>query len=125
HRPLPAAARTFTVNHPDIIQELVRRLLDDVPTPLHRRALEVCAHLRVATEDQLAEALMISDAGDLFGWLRSLSFIESGATGIFPHDLTREVIEADLRLAQPRTLPAASRRCSSRNRSSASTWQSG
>ena len=91
----------FTVHHPDIIQELVRRLLDDVPTPLHRRALEVCAHLRITSEDQLAEALMISDASDLFGWLRSLSFIESGATGIFPHDLTREVIEADLRWRSP------------------------
>jgi hypothetical protein len=29
----------FTVRHPDVIQELVRRLLDDVPTPLHRRTL--------------------------------------------------------------------------------------
>ncbi|HKN46230.1 MAG TPA: hypothetical protein VJW23_20145, partial [Propionibacteriaceae bacterium] len=28
-------------------------------------------------------------------------FIESGATGIFPHDLTREVIEADLRWRSP------------------------
>jgi hypothetical protein len=91
----------FTVDHPDIIQELVRRLLDDVPTSLHRRALEVCAHLRVTTEDQLAEALMISGASDLFGWLRSLSFIESGTTGMFPRDLTREVIEADLRWRSP------------------------
>ena len=73
----------FTLRHPDVIQELVRRLLDDVPTPLHRRALEVCAHLRVTSEDQLADALMISDASGLFEWLRSLSFIESGATGLF------------------------------------------
>jgi hypothetical protein len=43
----------FTVHHPDVIQELVRRLLDDVPTPLHRRTLEVCAHLRVTAEDRL------------------------------------------------------------------------
>jgi hypothetical protein len=91
----------FTVRHPDVIQELVQRLLDDVPTPLHRRALEVCAHLRVTTEDRLADALMISDAGELFEWLRSLSFIESGPTGVFPHDLTRAVIEADLRWRSP------------------------
>ena len=74
----------FTVRHPDVIQALVRRLLDDVPTPLHRRALEVCAHLRVTTEDRLAEALMINDASGLFEWLRSLSFIESGPAGVFP-----------------------------------------
>jgi hypothetical protein len=91
----------FSVRHPDVIQELVRRLLDDVPTPLHRRALEVCAHLRVTTEDRLADALMISDASGLFQWLRSLSFIESGPTGVFPHDLTRDVIEADLRWRSP------------------------
>jgi len=91
----------FTVRHPDVIQALVRRLLDDVPTPLHRRALEVCAHLRVTTEDRLAEALMISDASWLFERLRSLSFIESGPTGAFPHDLTRDVIEADLRWRSP------------------------
>jgi AAA ATPase domain len=91
----------FTVHHPDVIQTLVRRLLDDVPTPLHRRALEVCAHLRVTTEDRLAEALMINDASELFEWLRSLSFIESGPTGVFPHDLTRDVIEADLRWRSP------------------------
>lgn len=94
----------FTVRHPDLIQALVRRLLDDVPTPLHRRALEVCAHLRVTTEDRLAEALMIDDASGLFEWLRSLSFIESGPTGVFPHDLTRDVIEADLRWRSPERL---------------------
>jgi hypothetical protein len=49
----------FMVQHPDVIQTLVRRLLDDVPTPLHRRALEVCAHLRTTTEDRLAKALVI------------------------------------------------------------------
>ena len=91
----------FTVRHPDVTQALVRRLLDDVPTPLHRRALEVCAHLRVTTEDRLAEALMISDARELFDWLRSLSFIETGSSGVFPHDLTRDVIEADLRWRSP------------------------
>ena len=91
----------FTVRHPDVIQALVRRLLDDVPTPLHRRALEVCAHLRVTTEDRLADALMINDARALFEWLRSLSFMESGPTGMFPHDLTRDVIEADLKWRSP------------------------
>ncbi len=91
----------FTASHPDVIQALVRRLLDDVPTPLHRRALEVCAHLRFTTEDRLADALMISDASEMFAWLRNLSFVESGPAGVFPHDLTREVIEADLKWRSP------------------------
>jgi hypothetical protein len=91
----------YTVRHPDVVQALVRRLLDDVPTPLHRRALEVCGHLRITTEDRLADALMINDASALFEWLRSLSFMESGPTGVFPHDLTRDVIEADLKWRSP------------------------
>jgi hypothetical protein len=44
---------------------------------------------------------MINDASGLFEWLRSLSFIESGPAGVFPHDLTRDVIEADLRWRSP------------------------
>ena len=63
--------------------------------------LEVCAHLRVTTEDRLAESLMITDARELFDWLRSLSFIETGPGGIFPHDLTRDVIDDDLRWRSP------------------------
>jgi hypothetical protein len=44
---------------------------------------------------------MINDASALFEWLRSLSFMESGPTGVFPHDLTRDVIEADLKWRSP------------------------
>ena len=33
----------------------------------------------------------------LFEWLRGLSFVESGADGLFPHDLARDVLDADLR----------------------------
>jgi hypothetical protein len=38
----------------------------------------------------------------LFAWLRSLSFMEAGPGGVFPHDLAREVIQADLRWRNPR-----------------------
>jgi hypothetical protein len=36
-------------------------------------------------------------AHDLFQWLRDLSFIETSETGIFPHDIVRTAISADLR----------------------------
>ena len=36
---------------------------------------------------------------ELFEWLRNLSFIESGPLGLFPHDLAREALVADLRLS--------------------------
>lgn len=36
-------------------------------------------------------------AHDLFQWLRGLSFIETGEHGIFPHDIVRTAVSADLR----------------------------
>jgi hypothetical protein len=38
---------------------------------------------------------------ELFEWLRSLSIIEAGPSGVFPHDLAREAIVADLRWRDP------------------------
>jgi hypothetical protein len=37
----------------------------------------------------------------LFSWLCDLSFMEYGPYGLFPHDLAREVIDADLRWRDP------------------------
>jgi len=36
-------------------------------------------------------------AHSLFQWLRGLSFIETGENGIFPHDIVRSAVTADLR----------------------------
>ena len=40
----------------------------------------------------------------MFSWLRGLSFMEYGDYGLFPHDLAREVIDADLRWRDPAAL---------------------
>lgn len=45
----------------------------------------------------LRAVLGVEDAHELFGWLRGLSCIEAGPRGLYPHDLAREVLEADLR----------------------------
>jgi hypothetical protein len=55
----------------------------------------------VTTEALLASALGAGDAHELFGWLRRLSFVEEGPHGLFPHDLAREVLDADLRWRNP------------------------
>jgi hypothetical protein len=86
---------------PDVVQALLQRFLDDVPTPAHRRALEVAAHLRATTEALLRDALGADDVHELFGWLRGLSFVEQRADGLAPHDLARDVIDADLRWRDP------------------------
>jgi energy-coupling factor transporter ATP-binding protein EcfA2 len=93
-----AAADPLT---PDLVGTLLRRFVEVVPSGLHRRALEVCALARVTTEALLREALGLEDAHELFAWLRELSFVESGPDGVFPHDLARDALEADLRWRDP------------------------
>jgi RecA/RadA recombinase len=103
---------------PELMRVLLERFIDQVPSPRHRAALEVCAHVRVTTEEVLAEVLgdrefaeMLgprdsaelgeSDTAELFAWLRGLSFVQQGPHGLFPHDLARDVIDADLRWRNP------------------------
>lgn len=82
---------------PDVVKALLEQLVQKVPGPAHRAALEVCALVRVTTEASLSSALKMPDVHDLFDWLRNLSFIESTPLGLFPHDLAREALVADLR----------------------------
>jgi hypothetical protein len=86
---------------PDVVRVLLERFVDQVPSARHRAALEACAHVRVTTEELLADALGGADAPVLFTWLRGLSFIEHGPHGVYPHDLAREVLDADLRWRNP------------------------
>ena len=86
---------------PDLVGDLVRGFVDVVPDERQRIVLAACAQARVTTEEILREVLgPDSDAGeahDRFAWLQDLSFIETGPDGVFPHDLARDVLDADLR----------------------------
>ena len=87
---------------PDLIKMLLERFVQKVPGPAHRAALEACTLVRVTTESLLSEMLGgTSSTQELFEWLRELSFIETSAAGIFPHDLAREALTADLRWRNP------------------------
>ena len=93
---------------PDVIKTLMERFVQQVPGPAHRAALEASALVRVTTETLLGELLAMPTSGTasegvhaLFEWLRELSFIESSVEGIFPHDLARETLAADLRWRNP------------------------
>lgn len=87
---------------PDVVKSLLEKFVQDLPTPAHRMALEACALVRLTTEALLVEMLaLLTDVHELFGWLRRLSFIESGQQGLFPHDLAREVLTTDLRWRNP------------------------
>lgn len=87
----------------DVVRALLERFVDIVPSRLHWQALAICAHARVTTEALLVEILGPAEASGLFTWLRDLPFVEEGPDGIFPHDLAREVLDADLRWRDPPT----------------------
>jgi hypothetical protein len=84
----------------EVVKTLLHRLVGHLPTPAHRRALEVCAHVEVTTEELLRSAIGDGTA-ELFEWLRGLPFIESSRYGVYPHDVVREALTQDLRWRDP------------------------
>lgn len=93
-------ATTWSPNQ-DIIETLLNQLIGSVPSPTHRFALHVCAHAYVTTQELLRVLMPGSDAAELFSWLRVQPFIESGPAGLYPHDIVRDVLDADLRWRDP------------------------
>lgn len=85
---------------PEVVRALLERMIDEVPSPQHARALEVCAYAPATTEDLLS-AVLGEAAVELFAWLRALPFIEEGPRGLFPHDVVRDVLDADLLWRNP------------------------
>lgn len=86
---------------PGVIQALLEQFVQHVPGPAHRAALETCSLVRFTTETLLRTVLEMPEVHELFTWLRGLSFVEVGTRGLFPHDLAREVLAADLRWRNP------------------------
>jgi hypothetical protein len=86
---------------PDIVQRLLDHFLLKVPSPAHKTALEICAITYVTTESLLASVMGTQNAHELFEWLKNLSFIESNKFGLYPHDLARESLAADLKWRNP------------------------
>jgi hypothetical protein len=86
---------------PDVVGRLMESFLEGVPSPRHRLALECVAHARRTTAGLLRSVFGTREGEELFSWLRGLSFMEYGPYGLFPHDLARDVIDADLRWRDP------------------------
>jgi hypothetical protein len=89
------------VLHPGLVADLIRGLVDVVPDDRQRTVLAACAQARVTTEALVREVLgpdvAAEEAHQRFSWLQELSFVEVGPDGVFPHDLARDVLDADLR----------------------------
>jgi hypothetical protein len=100
-------AAGWTPSH-EVIGTLVTRLIGDAPSPAHRYALDVCAQAHTTTESMLRTVLSNTDADRagtdidaIFAWLRDLPFMESGPHGLYPHDVVRDILDADLRWRDP------------------------
>jgi AAA ATPase domain len=81
----------------DVVQALLPRFIETVPDARHRHALETCAVARSTDEALLRDVLGDDDVHVVFAWLRNLSFVDTAPDGLYPHDLARDVLDADLR----------------------------
>ncbi|KAB8185631.1 ATP-binding protein [Microbispora catharanthi] len=85
----------------DVLTTLVERLVGDLPSTAHRRALEVVAQAYVTRESLLRAVLGDEDTATVFPWLRQLPYVEATPEGLHPHDAVRATLEADLRWRDP------------------------
>jgi hypothetical protein len=97
---------------PDVVTALLNRIVEHAPTSRHRAALQVSAHAATTTEPLLRAAVPADapEASELWEWLRDLTIMEEVQAGIFPHDVARDVVEADLRRRDPDTYADIHRR---------------
>lgn len=79
---------------PDLVTALLETLVRDAPTPAHVAGLAACAKAWLTTEELLGE--LVGDAApQVWAWLRQRPFIFCGPRGLWPHDLVREVLDAE------------------------------
>jgi hypothetical protein len=89
---------------PDLMRGLLARLVSRSPSSDHQRALGVMAVARRTSEDVLRSVLTDpAIAHTAFEWLEGLSFVDPVPDGLVPHDLVRDLLDADLRWRDPPT----------------------
>jgi hypothetical protein len=79
---------------PDLIPALLESVLRDAPTEAHVLGLATCARAWLTTEDLLRETVG-GAAPQVWAWLRRRPFVAIRPGGLTPHDLTRDVLEAE------------------------------
>ena len=85
----------------DMIQTLLTELIGISPSGAHQTAVQVCAHASATSELLLRTVMPDADTAGLFAWLRAQPFIKSGPAGLYPHDIVRDAVDADLRWRNP------------------------
>ena len=87
---------------PDVVAALMVRLIDEAPDDDHALATALCAHAWLTTQD-LVDDLLGREAPEVWAWLETRPWVTRGTYGIYPHDLVRDVLDADLRRRSPAT----------------------
>ncbi len=100
-RQQPAGAPFSLDDAPDVMHLLLRRFVEDVPSPAHRDALLACAHATAATEAMLREVVDEDASDTLFRWVRELPFSELLPEGVALHALVADVLDAEARWRDP------------------------
>jgi hypothetical protein len=85
---------------PDLVSALLESLLDEAPSDAHMVGLATCAKAWLTTED-LLRATVGAEAPAVFAWLRRRPFVVSRPRGLTPHDLTRDVLDAEFERRSP------------------------
>ena len=85
---------------PQLVGELCRVLVREVPDADHRTGLATCAHAYRTTEDLLA-ATVGTRAPEVWAWLAARPFVGRSGDGLYPHDLVRDVFDAEFAQRNP------------------------
>ena len=85
----------------DLVAELARLYLEEVPDPVTRRSLEAASVVRRTTEPVLGAMLDGAEADAAMDRLLELPFVTAGRDGLLVHDAVREAIAGFLRGPNP------------------------
>ncbi|HEU4423028.1 MAG TPA: AAA family ATPase [Pilimelia sp.] len=85
---------------PALVSALLDPLLRGAPTQAHVTGLATCAKAWLTTEDLLRDVVG-ADAPAVWAWLEQRPFIVSGPRGLTPHDLARDVLDAEFERRSP------------------------
>ncbi|MFD9959700.1 ATP-binding protein [Amycolatopsis sp. NPDC058986] len=86
---------------PQIIETLLARMIDRVPSAAHEYGLRVAGHVRHVTVGLLRTGLNEHDARTVFDWLAGLPYVETGRHGLVCHELVREVLDSSFKWRDP------------------------
>lgn len=88
-------------SQPASVQRLLASLLGTIPDELHQHALWCSAILLRTNEEVLARLLGAEHAHALFAWLHGLACMQADGDGVYPDDLTRALLDANVRWRRP------------------------